>query len=114
MYPKHRINYFNICTSILIYIHTRVQIILLFKKETFHLVDILILADQNNWEIFQGKKNLQNIPLTQNIELIPHLITLDTTPGVVFRFIQKSHQVKMIGSQHNTLLVWSFVDWRLI
>lgn len=29
--------------------------ILLLKKETFHLVDTLMLADQNNWEIFQEK-----------------------------------------------------------
>lgn len=99
---KHTHLYTHMCTDIL-----------LLKKETFHLVDTLILADQNNWEIFQ-EKNLQNIPLTQNIELMLHLIPLNTTPGVVFRFIQKSHQVRIIGSQHNILLVWSFVDWRLI
>lgn len=38
-----------------LYTHTCTDILLL-KKETFHLVDTLILADQNNWEIFQEKK----------------------------------------------------------
>lgn len=83
MYPKQRVN------SVYVHTHTHTHLYTFIQKhkstgmslkETFHLVDNLILADQNNWEIFQEK-----IYYTAflNIELMPYLIHLNNPPGVV-------------------------------
>lgn len=39
----------------IIHTHTRTDIFLKNKTETFHLVDTLMLANQNNQDIFQEK-----------------------------------------------------------
>lgn len=56
MYSKDRINstYTYVHTHIH-YTHTRTDIFLKNKTETFYLVDTLILANQNNRDIFQEK-----------------------------------------------------------
>ena len=84
MYPKQRVN------SVYVHTHTHLYTFIqkhkstdMSLKETFHLVDNLILADKNNWEIFQEKNLLYSIPLTLNIEIMPYLIHLNNPPGVV-------------------------------